>query len=179
MNLITQDDFAMLCEFNDRNKINLPRNISFLLLYLIKHINNIKCLILKKNLINFMSNDVISYIACEIGDVFLLRYSHEERYSWYFNTFQYTWYKGITTHNAKNGHLECLKYAHENGCPWSYETTKYAAENGHLDCLIYALENKCPWHPDTRKYLKKKQLIYLKRNISAKWLNVLKSKLAK
>ena len=42
---------------------------------------------------------------------------------------------------AKNGHLECLKYAHENGCPWDGETCSNAAKNGHLECLKYAHEN--------------------------------------
>ena len=46
---------------------------------------------------------------------------------------------------AKYGHLECLKYAHENGCPWDEVTCSEAAENGHLECLKYAHENGCPW----------------------------------
>lgn len=46
---------------------------------------------------------------------------------------------------ACSGYLECLKYAHENGCPWSKFTAYYAAREGHLDCLIYAHENGCPW----------------------------------
>ena len=37
--------------------------------------------------------------------------------------------------------LECLKYAHEKGCPWDEETCSKAAYNGHLD----AHENGCPW----------------------------------
>ena len=41
---------------------------------------------------------------------------------------------------AKNGHLECLKYAHENGCPWDQWTCRQAAENGHLECLKYLHE---------------------------------------
>ena len=41
--------------------------------------------------------------------------------------------------------LECLKYAHEHGCPWDILTCMYAALNGHLDCLQYAHENGCPW----------------------------------
>ena len=41
--------------------------------------------------------------------------------------------------------VECLKYAHENGCPWNEETCYYAAQNGHLECLKYAHENGCPW----------------------------------
>ncbi|ATZ80083.1 ankyrin repeat/DNA polymerase domain-containing protein [Bodo saltans virus] len=50
---------------------------------------------------------------------------------------------------AKNGYLECLKYAHENGCPWGLCTCLYAAVNGHLECLKYLHENRCPWDSDT------------------------------
>ena len=46
---------------------------------------------------------------------------------------------------AEGGHLECLKYAHENGCPWDEWTCSMAAFNGHLECLKYAHENGCPW----------------------------------
>ena len=46
---------------------------------------------------------------------------------------------------AKNGHLECLKYAHERGCDWDRWTCFYAAKNGHLECLKYAHEHGCPW----------------------------------
>ena len=46
---------------------------------------------------------------------------------------------------ARNGHLECLRYAHENGCGWNKLTCLAAAENGHIDCLRYAHENGCEW----------------------------------
>ena len=46
---------------------------------------------------------------------------------------------------AENGHLECLKYAHEHGCPWNEETCSFAAMHGHLECLKYARERGCPW----------------------------------
>ena len=42
------------------------------------------------------------------------------------------------------GHLECLRYAHEHGCPWK-ATRAYAARQGHLECLRYAHEHGCPW----------------------------------
>ena len=53
---------------------------------------------------------------------------------------------------AFNGHLECLQYARENGCPWDLinednddDTVEHAcsnaAFNGHLECLKYAHEN--------------------------------------
>jgi hypothetical protein len=50
---------------------------------------------------------------------------------------------------AKKGHLECLKYAHENGCEWSAKTCFRVAHNGHLECLKYVHENGCPWDSDT------------------------------
>ena len=46
---------------------------------------------------------------------------------------------------ARGGHLECLRYAHENGCPWDGATCASAARGGHLECLRYAHENGCPW----------------------------------
>ena len=46
---------------------------------------------------------------------------------------------------AGGGHLECLRYAHENGCPWDVYTCRSAARGGHLECLRYAHENGCPW----------------------------------
>jgi hypothetical protein len=33
----------------------------------------------------------------------------------------------------KNGHLEVLRCAHENGCPWDEDSGMVAAENGHLE----------------------------------------------
>ena len=45
---------------------------------------------------------------------------------------------------ASNGHLECLKYAHEHGCPWDELTCRGAAEKGHLECLKYACAHGFP-----------------------------------
>ena len=50
---------------------------------------------------------------------------------------------------VSNGHLDCLRYAHENGCPWNEVTCAHAASNGHLDCLRYARENGCCWDKRT------------------------------
>jgi hypothetical protein len=46
---------------------------------------------------------------------------------------------------AKEGHLSCLRYAREDGCPWDVNTCWAAAEGGHLECLRYAREDGCPW----------------------------------
>jgi hypothetical protein len=50
---------------------------------------------------------------------------------------------------AKNGYINCIIYAHENGCEWNSYTCANAAENGHLECLKYAHENGCRWDSDT------------------------------
>jgi hypothetical protein len=51
----------------------------------------------------------------------------------------------VCTEASKIGNLECLRYAHENGCWWDIWTCAYAAENGYLECLKYAHENGCSW----------------------------------
>ena len=51
---------------------------------------------------------------------------------------------------AKGGHLAVLKYAHEHGCPWNWQTCANAAENGHLEVVKYAHENGCPWDWETQ-----------------------------
>ena len=56
------------------------------------------------------------------------------------------WHDKATEAAASNGHFECLTYLHENGCPWDEEATKYAASYGHLECLKYLHENGCPWN---------------------------------
>ena len=50
---------------------------------------------------------------------------------------------------AKGGHLEVLKWARENGCPWDVGTCACAAEGGHLEVLKWARENGCPWNEGT------------------------------
>ena len=53
--------------------------------------------------------------------------------------------QGTCNMAAKHGHLDCMKYSHENGCPWDERTCEYVAKYGHLDCLKYAHENGCSW----------------------------------
>ena len=54
---------------------------------------------------------------------------------------------------AEGGNLDCLKYLHENGCPWDLDTPNMAGLNGHLDCLKYAHENGCPWNSSTTAHI--------------------------
>jgi hypothetical protein len=69
---------------------------------------------------------------------------------------------------AGNGHLECLKYLHEEAkAPWDYWTAAWAALCGRLHILEYLVERKythfskyaCQWaaekgHFDCLKYLR-------------------------
>jgi hypothetical protein len=40
--------------------------------------------------------------------------------------------------------VNCLEYAHTNGCPWNTTTTDIFAASGEFTCLQYAHENGCP-----------------------------------
>ncbi len=55
------------------------------------------------------------------------------------------WDKEVTRLAAFYGRLECLRYLHEKGCPWNKYATSSAARRGHLECLRYLRENGCPW----------------------------------
>ena len=46
---------------------------------------------------------------------------------------------------AGGGHLECLKYLHDKGCPWDEMACLSAADGGHLECLKYLHDEGCPW----------------------------------
>ncbi len=60
--------------------------------------------------------------------------------------------KIVTNQNS----LECLKYAHENGCLWDEQICEKAATYNNLECLKYAHENGCSWDEyttsETSKY---------------------------
>ena len=66
------------------------------------------------------------------------------------------WYEFTTSNSSGKGYFECLKYAHENGCPWDKDTILFSAYKGHFDCLKYAHDNGCPWNErETLSYLVK------------------------
>ena len=57
---------------------------------------------------------------------------------------------------AKNGYLEVLKWARQNGYPWNSDTCIYAAYNGHFEILKWARLNGCPWDLKTESFAKQK-----------------------
>ena len=54
--------------------------------------------------------------------------------------------KNVCTASARSS-LECLKYAHENNCPWDEETCAVAAYYGRIIALKYAHKNGCDLGP--------------------------------
>jgi hypothetical protein len=56
------------------------------------------------------------------------------------------WSSSACSAAAQGGHLECLQYLHEQGCPCTVWVCSSAAEGGHLACLMYAHEHGIPWH---------------------------------
>ena len=46
-------------------------------------------------------------------------------------------YYGLCKAAAHNGHLECLKFLHQNGCQIDSAVLSAAAENNHMTCLKY------------------------------------------
>lgn len=69
---------------------------------------------------------------------------HLECLKWLHNN-GFSWYADTCAYAARNGHIDILKYAHDNGCPWSSETCSNAAAHGHFDILKYAHGKGCPW----------------------------------
>jgi hypothetical protein len=76
---------------------------------------------------------------------------------------------------AENGHLEILKYLHEEAkAPWYWYTATWAAENGHLHILEYLVERKYDkydeyacWYAARNGYLD--CLKYLHETAKAPW----------
>ena len=60
-------------------------------------------------------------------------------------------YFGVLFFLRKRGHLDVLRWARENGCPWDEWTCSFAAHDGQLEVLKYARENGCPWTENTRR----------------------------
>ena len=52
---------------------------------------------------------------------------------------------------AVHGHLETLKWARANGCPWDEGTCYNAMYWGHLELLRWARENGAPWEELTSR----------------------------
>lgn len=59
---------------------------------------------------------------------------------------------GVCENAAAKGHIECLKWAIENGIGCSVAASARAAENGHLECLKYLHASGIEIHRDITAY---------------------------
>ena len=59
------------------------------------------------------------------------------------------WHQSTCGAAIRGDHLHVLQYLHEQGCPWSDESCTLAAEFGRIDCLRYAHEQGCEWSHTT------------------------------
>jgi hypothetical protein len=100
----------------------------------------------------YVLNDIVEYIIPKkcvklIKNIEIFKYFKNnivmETYA------KYGWDKLTCTRAAKDGNIECIKYAHKNGCKWDKLTCAYASKNGHLKCLKYLHKNGCPWNKNT------------------------------
>jgi len=76
--------------------------------------------------------------AADVGHIHCLKYYYGLGKPWWSDMFY------AASKAALNGHMNCMCFAHEHGCIWTYEATRGAAQNGHMDCLVYAHEHGAP-----------------------------------
>lgn len=71
---------------------------------------------------------------------------------------------------ALYGHLEILKYARANGCPWNDRIPVCAILGGHLEILKWARENGYEWSEEVTlaavSTANLEVLVWLKDNVS-------------
>jgi len=77
------------------------------------------------------------YHAAESGSLGCLKFVYEKGCrNWIYDDMDIA-----TTAAANWGHLDCLIYAHDNGCPISEDAIYHAAMHRHLDCYMYLRQN--------------------------------------
>jgi len=75
-------------------------------------------------------------VAARHGHLEAVQYAFEQKEAW-ISTVACEW-------AAERGHLNCLKFLHEQGCPWDFQTLKKARARGHMECYNYAKDHGCP-----------------------------------
>ena len=57
----------------------------------------------------------------------------------------WTWSDKLPARASVGGHIDCLKYLFENGCPHDYRVIYDACVTGELECIKYAVEHGCDY----------------------------------
>lgn len=79
--------------------------------------------------------ELASYAACTTGRLDELRILHQFGALWTTDTCV----KAVESRDD----LVCLRFLHENGCPWNEETPRTCARLGQIKSLKFALERGC------------------------------------
>jgi len=85
------------------------------------------------------------------GDVY-------DRRLWYLEVLKWAheqgcpWSSSTCSHAARGGHMHLLQWARAHGCPWDSGTCTFAAMSGFLDMLTWARQHHCPWDERTCKH---------------------------
>jgi len=59
----------------------------------------------------------------------------------FLHQYGHPWDETVCEKAAANGHLDCFKYLHENGCPWN----TYLYITGRRNCVEFAFEQGLEW----------------------------------
>ena len=115
--------------------------------------------------LDYFDDRYLAIYAAKVGSVDVLRYAHQNNYSWspliadnaafngHLSILQYIYeegprlsssdpYWGINVINGavEGGHIDVVRYLHEKGCFWSLRTCEKAAYYGYLEILRYLIE---------------------------------------
>ena len=82
----------------------------------------------------YLNEDSVCYLAAKYGAYKILKYAYKNGYRLCKQT----------CYNAAGAHIECLKYAHENGCPWDVNTYLAAKRDRFNGCSEYVRKHGCP-----------------------------------
>lgn len=182
----------MFCCNNIDESINNKHLQCFIKLYNpnineeIREINNLEEMmsikIIKNDLVEFLEYLYNVNYEWNKYEIYKAAEGHLECLKFFFKISKNTIFKNyidgsICTESAALGSLDCLKYAHENGCKLSTGSFWWTANRGKLDCLKYLVANNCPRDLKSEinacngaalnKHLN--VLIYLKEELHCEW----------
>jgi len=103
----------------------------------LKYLINYVCFCLSDEVHHCNIREDICDLAAKNDHIHILQYLHFEK--------GFEWDEYVMTSAAGHGHIDCLRFLHENNCSWDEFTCVGAIEGGYVDCLQYAIENGCPY----------------------------------